>query len=527
MIDSTGDFSAVFSSNERIIFTNDFFGIQKIYFYICGGLFFASNRVHLLLIAMAASDINLKMDKEHVLANLVSGYVQPFQQIFSHDLMVDGVKLLPIDKRIVFENGSVYFELKLISDLLANNLSPLRDQKFDELLDKGCKDILTQCAAVLKHPKFKHVVFDSTVGMDSRVIIAAAANFESIREKIVLNAMDTPSIPLDIRVGCTLSESIGFRLDDLPETVELRDSTEHKLGLLSKMLGSYFAHDLDSLDTEKITRIDAINVTGFFGEICLRPYYSRSFIDNNDLNTDTKCDEGNFFNFILSDNRSMLTHCDGLKLLKKLWIAANNSLPWSSDYEKYDLHYLFFRNGLHCSDMIRVKWNTPRVGIIQSPKLFLLKRKLYRRISSTFLQNSVIEKLEPKLLDIPYASDRDNEGLKIFHEIKIPAATIERKQVAENGLAAIQARERKKRVHQPYSVEIRGRVDFRKLAKIATLALFKSEDLIDRDLAYELIMNLNSKTFSHVLANKILMVYYMVKLTKAHPGEAFSSLGEL
>ena len=114
--------------------------------------------------------------------------------------------------------------------------------------------------------------------------------------------------------------------------------------------------------------------------------------------------------------------------------------------EKFDLHYLFFRNGLHCSDVYRHIDDTPRVSALPSKTLFELKLASYGKLPPTRLQNDVIACLNPVLTAFPYADPRDNDGLEAvradllfvpdeMRALRLPAA--------ENGDAANTARARK------------------------------------------------------------------------------------
>lgn len=511
LLDSTGDFCAVVNDAERIIFSNDFFGIQKIYFFQDKEIFLASNRVHLLLLGIQALNIDCEIDPAMVKATLASGYVQPFQQIFSHNLLIKGVQLLSIDTRICINYNSVNFEPKPISDLLSNKVAPARSDEYELLIQKGVQDIIRQTNAVLNHPKFKNFVFDATGGMDSRVIVAAAAICDQERNKIVLNARDTPSIPLDIRVACQMASFLGFKHDALPENIEVYDEGYLKLQAISHLLGTYFAYDLNKITKEVPSRINTINVTGFFGEICLRPYYSRYYLERNE-STSNK-----FYDFLLDENKSGLSNSDAKKYFSEIWVDSIKSLPGNTPVEKYDLHYLFYRNGLHCSDIFRFKSGTPRVGVIQSKNLFILKRKLYNRFSKTLLQNDVISRICPELLRIPYASNNDNQGFSeaCLENESLKNLSINKIHVTCDGSDAVRARSSKtKFVIENKTSSCLGSLDLVKIAERAVIYLSESMGLIDLDFGKEILSNLRSEASPWILVNKVLMIFYIAKFSQ-------------
>lgn len=512
LVDSAGDFCAIVNDEKRIIFSNDFFGVQKIYFFQDAKIFLASNRVHLLLLAMRTLEIDCEMDPVMVKAILASGYVQPFQQIFSHNLMVKGIKLLPIDTRICINRDCVSFEPKPISDLLSDKVAPIRDDEYESIITKGIQDIIRQANAVLSHQKFKKFVFDATGGMDSRVIVAAAAICDPERKKIVLNARDTLSIPLDIRVACQIASFLGFQHDALPETVEIYDEGYLKLQAISRLLGTYFAYDLDKINEKVPSVMDAINVTGFFGEICLRPYYSRSYLGHHESVSSS------FYNFILKENKSGLVNSDAKKCLSQIWVESVKEMPGDTPIEKYDLHYLFYRNGLHCSDISRFKSNTPRIGIIQSKNLFILKRKLYGRSPKTLLQNDVISRIYPELLKIPYASSNDNQSFDEAcvekNNFKILAS--EKIDIRCDGSEAVKARASKtKLIVEKKVTTVFGCLDLAKIAERALVYLSR-KNLIDSDFGKEVMTSLRNGQYSHILVNKILMIFYIYNLSNKY-----------
>jgi hypothetical protein len=524
LLDSNGDFFSVFQNENQTILTNDYFGVQKIFYFQNNEIFLASNRVHLLLLGMAIAKVDFEMDPAMVRATLASGYIQPFQQIFSHDLMVKGVKLLPIDKRVVITKDFIDFEPKPISDLLAENLAPARDLEYENLIKKGIADIIQQANAVINHPGFKNIVFDATGGMDSRVILAAASSCDKQDGRVSINAMNTVSIPLDIRVACEITSMLGFEHDNSPEKIEVLDSGYHKIQAISQLLGTYFAYDIRSRNGEMATRESAINVTGFFGEICLRPYYSRSYTSQ--IFADSEFDgleREDFYEFLLQENRSNLLNPSAKIGFQNLWIKSVQTLPGANPVEKYDLHYLFYRNGLHFSDIFRMKWNTPRVGILQSKNLFLLKRKLFSNSPKTLLQNEVIYRINSKLLSIPYASNRDNEDLKealIFFKTEDPITIKENINELESGNRAVNARQSKKITKLNIESPRIGEIDLAAIAEHAVFNLSEHSKLIEPDFGKEILTSLKSDAFPWVIMNKVLMAYYMFSLTKISSEEA-------
>jgi hypothetical protein len=331
-LDSTGDFVCVLPTTDGAIITNDYFGVQKIYVYRSGKVFMASNRVHLLQLALAVACIDTRMDSENIQVMLLSGYTQQFQQIFSDQLMVDGVEMIPINRMIKISDGQVAIVPKPIDDILGRVADPVPQDEYIEALEAGVSDIIRQARAVLSHDRFRKVVFDATGGMDSRVILSAAAQFLDQKERIKVSAQNTITIPMDIRVACTLADMLGFEHDSIDEVWLTKSPRLRVFGAISQLLGTYFAYKLGDRRSTADLRKDTINVTGFFGEICLRAYYSRVYLETDLAKSD---DPDEFMDLLMAENRSALTDTEVRKKFREIYGATLQSLPGDSMIEKY------------------------------------------------------------------------------------------------------------------------------------------------------------------------------------------------
>lgn len=501
-----GDYAIAYFTDDKFCLSNDFFGNHKIFYFKQGGLFLASNRLHLLLILLSKLNVSVDVDHDILKAILVSGSIQPFQQLYSHDQPFKGIKLLPINTRIEaeYETGDVSFVDKEIEgffkDASANEFS---EEEYKTLILKGVDQVRRQTLAVLKHEGFDNVLVDATGGMDTRVILAAASNFPAYKNKIKVNACDTKSIPNDIKVGCALASIAGFEHDNIKETHLNMGARSRKLSIISKSLGSYFATDISNVSGFVVSRDRTININGFYGEVCLRPYYARNYLKKDGFK---EMEERESLKKFLV-NLTKLGSADAEGVHEKVFFSSLESLPGKSMAEKYDLMYLFFRNGFHCSDTIRPNNSTPRLGVIQSPSLFKAKRMMFHSgMGNTFLQNDFIALLNSAMLKVPYASDFDNSEFseckgKLFN---LPSG-YEDIEVGLNtdGSTAVESRKEKeiKRLDGYTCDEVDLSIPALAFESINYL---RSLNLIGQDLYLELYGHFSTDNNVHVAMNKAI-----------------------
>ena len=67
--------------------------------------------------------------------------------------------------------------------------------------------------------------------------------------------------------------------------------------------------------------------------------------------------------------------------VKKILAKALDNIPGRNIVERYENHYLFFRNALDFSDRVRYNRLTPQIGVLQSKWLFYLKVGAFNSIS--------------------------------------------------------------------------------------------------------------------------------------------------
>lgn len=404
-----GNFTVLLANENEITLTTDYFGVSKFYYYNKNGVFAASNRYHLLLLLLKALRLNLNFNVNKVIAGLASPQLQPFYQNFSREMDVSDVYVMPIHNFISISNGGVRFNNTSILEELLNS-NNLDNQDYGDLLGKARDEIVDNVRVVLEHPNFEHVLVDVTGGMDSRMVFAAATNFPKYKSKIKICSLETASSKTELDVAVGLNNIYGFDYDDIPTNLELYKNGEVAGKISSYYLGTYYSYNPP---TQTMCMKNTIRLSGMYGEIVARPYYSRRFL-NTDLDVD-KLDD--FVEMYISQYQSTSlfpSESPAVMSLKSLFARELQDIPGRSPLEKFDIHYLYYRCGLHCSDVWRTEVSAPEWGPLQSKTLFKLKMLTFQKFKNIKLQLDMLQILSPILADLPYESENDNRDRELL-----------------------------------------------------------------------------------------------------------------
>lgn len=396
--------ASVGSSGARI--GVDYFSVNKIYFYQ-GAHFVASNSYHLLIMILASLGEKLWFDKRRVRASLSYVNMQFFHQSFTRLADIKGIEMLSIDKSIVIDSGGVNFVDKAISEPL-NKKSHLSATQYQGLMKLAAQEVEDNVEAALKHPRFSKVILDLSGGMDSRAVFCAATRIQNFGDKVKINSQNVPSEPLDLEVALSLASMYECEYDDLPtERKAIPGSTLWDQSW-SYNLGNYYSYVPVSLSARVKS---AIRLVGFYGEICARPYYSRSYLSG-DLDVE---DSDEFVTKYLDKfaHMSLVAGDTGCAAdLASLFADELRRLPGESALEKLESHYLAFRNGLHCSGTFRNDISCPEWGPLMSKSLFKAKLATFSEFKSIKVQLDLMNMLNPIVASHVYQSEKDNLSKK-------------------------------------------------------------------------------------------------------------------
>ncbi|MDJ1465805.1 hypothetical protein [Nitratireductor sp. GZWM139] len=395
--DQVGDYTLL-RVGKNITATTDFFGVGKFYRYDDGNFFAISNRYHLLILCIKQLNRPIKLNVKKLRATLTAAN-QPFVQNFSREMSVVGIECLLAGTRVVVKEKSIVYEEAGLLELLRCGETTVQDYPTSVRL--AAEEIIDNLRVALESKRFEYVRVDVTAGLDARMVVGALSHFPQYRDRIRLHTADVINSPRDLEVSLALSEIIGFEYDDIARTYTRCLLEDSLIDLISLDLDTYFGRRPVSVQA-KLN--DSLRISGFYGEICARPYYARLLFGNWKPSQNLgKLVERIVKGIPKTHRMSELDHDLHAILTEEL-----SRLPGSSDLEKWDLHYLFYRNGLHCSDKWLNQTIGPSWGPLQSKEMFKLKLKMFDD-ESIKLQLDVTAALNPEAARYPYGRPRDND----------------------------------------------------------------------------------------------------------------------
>lgn len=408
----TGSYSWIFSasnSNEVRVGT-DFFGMEKVYIADFPELFLVSTSYHLLLSAMSSLGLNLKLREEAVRASLGFGNIQVFHQVFSHELNVEPVRMLPVDMDLLVRPDGIQFVPTSLGKILREPQN-YSDTAYKELMIEAKQEVVRNVESVFSHPDFQHVICDLSGGLDSRAVFAAATNVVD-SNAMVVSARNSLLEPSETSVAWALNSRFQIPWDTLERIPSLdKAKSDSRSSLHSHFLGTYFSFNPSS---NPVRVPGAVRLTGSLGEVVGRPYYAQKFfgsvLDVSGIDGFVEAYLGRFRHMAISPSEDVLESVS--------WVFKNGlrDVPGPSALERFDLHYLFFRNGLHFSDRWRNSAAEPEVAPLQSKALFLAKLMSFRVFKGPKVQLDLVNLLQPALSQVPYSNPDHNSALAKLRE---------------------------------------------------------------------------------------------------------------
>lgn len=409
--DAIGNFSMVNFDGDNVTVKADYFGVSKLYYYSVGGKFVVSNSYHMLLVILKTLEFKLTINKSKVLANLSFVSLQPFYQNFSREMEVNGILCMEPSHYILIDKRGVRFERTGLHNTFDVN-EDITAEEYSKLLNEAKDEIIENVNIALKHQKFNNLVLDLSGGLDARMVYSALTNIPSAKDKVRINSLDQPQEPDDIKPALAVNNCYQFSFDDLP--VVLKPLLPKKIinNIYSHYLGTYYSYRLPQAH-RKIE--STIRLSGMYGEIMARPYYSRAY-----LNTNIDADSTNELVELYVDKyrgRAILGADESaMNAVKEVFGKELSLLPGKSPIEKFDLHYLYYRGSLHCNDAWRTDISIPEWGPLQSKHLFKLKMKTFNKFKSIRLQLDMMNALNPILAAIKYGNESYNRDKELLND---------------------------------------------------------------------------------------------------------------
>ncbi|WP_157973808.1 hypothetical protein [Desertihabitans aurantiacus] len=393
-----GDFTLLDLTADVARISTDYFGVAKVYYYEDQNITCVANRYHLLLLILRELGVRLELNADKVRASF-GAINQMFTQNFSREMDIKGCYVLGVDKEIELREGGLVLQDAPIRNALDARES-FDERAYVEMVQAAAEEIKDNLRIALMHPRFSFVRVDVTGGMDARMVIGALSHFRQFEDKIHIHTADNPATPEDLPLSLALLRKSPFQYDSIPRrrrTVSLADSF---LDIISVQLGTYYG--LQPLATREQLP-DTLRINGFYGEVCGRPYYARLRFGRPEEPTVEEFSR----KFIASipDSRKPVVTDSGLA---EHFADELRQIAGDTPLEKFDLHYLYYRNGLHCSDKWLNQVLAPGWGPLQSKTMFRLKLATFSEFKSIKVQLDVTDALNIDLARLPYGRDKDN-----------------------------------------------------------------------------------------------------------------------
>lgn len=406
-----GNFTYVKKRGDCLEVGNDYFGTGKLYYYVKQDFGIISNNYHLLLLLLNDAGLKLEANCKMILA-LLCKCGQAFQQSITREREMFGTYMLTPDKMFEIKRGIVIKDKIICSVFQTEKAGEVSDYEY--LLDEGRKEIIENTEIILADKRYETIVSDLTGGLDSRLVYGAISSQDAYKDKIVLhadgkeNAVDQEDSDVSIAIKVNSIKKYDFNNVYAKYIWKDIEKAENEMMSLSALSGYYYPSSFTKIMITAKGFLPAFELNGFYGEICCRPYYSRTLLQKESNYEDIQT-------FITAvANRTGILSGSAYKALQEKLENELRLLPGDSFLEKWEMHYLFYRNGLHCNTIWEYEKNIPQWGPLQSKALFRYKHLTFGKIKDIHEQLHLIYSMEPELLRIPFEKKQDEEARKEF-----------------------------------------------------------------------------------------------------------------
>lgn len=415
--ESVGSYSYVVASGSRVEIGNDYFGTGKLYCFESETEYIISNNYHLVLLLMKDLGIAGQLDIDASVA-LMCKQGQIFQQSMFRKREILGTYMLPVDEKVIIKKSGWKTKKKSIAKAI--NLPSLKINK-DALLDRGIQEVSDNIKIVLDDVRLKNVVVDLTGGLDSRVVYGAATKFPDHKGRILINTsasrVQAEDPRSDLSIACKLNSVTKFNYKNSINQTQTEASEaprrgyKHVQDALAEMMslgvlsGYYYPYSTRGIMQYYSGEPNMAQLNGFYGEICCRSYVTRAYLSAGKAkpqNVDKLVDA-------MAHQKDAIS-ARSYTLLREHMKEELNLLPGKSLLEKWELHYLFYRNRLHCETIWEKQKNDVfGWGPLQSKSLFRYKHMTFGKIPVIEEQLKVLEKIDPRFVLTSFDRDRDED----------------------------------------------------------------------------------------------------------------------
>ena len=408
--DLIGSFTYLKRKDGLLEVGNDYFGTSKLYYYMKNEFGVISNSYHLMLLILRDLGVHMEANERLILALLCKSG-QAFQQSISRERELCDAYMLPVDKFFEIDENGIQMKDKNIASVYQMEKGSIDLQ---ELLKKGKEEIIENAEIILADERYDKIVLDLTGGLDSRLVYGAVSNLEQYRNKIGIHAdgldeqinQDESDLAIAVKLNCVNQ----YDYNTVSEKRFWRDIEAVECEMISQSIlsGYYYPYPSWRIATARKDMIPAFELNGFYGEICCRPYYTRKLLQQKMKYKDK--------DVLLSTivNRKKVLSGKAYNALRSALEEELELLPGNGWLEKWENHYLFYRNGLHCNTIWEYEKGTPQWGPLQSKALYMYKHLTYGECYGVTEQLQMIQEMNPKLNLLPFEDVQDEAERKVF-----------------------------------------------------------------------------------------------------------------
>ncbi|MGI6003923.1 MAG: hypothetical protein ACOX88_00700 [Christensenellales bacterium] len=400
LIEQTGDYFLIYQDDAGLQITHDYLGLSKVYYYQDKRRFIASNRYHMLLLALKSVNIYPRVNLKRAIADLSS--VSAFARLnYSRDMIMKNTHVLTIDQTVTLSATKVIFNNTSLHDELYNP-EPYSEEKYYDQLRVAKDELIDNMQIALKYPGYKRYKVDLSGGIDSRLVFAALTNMLEFKDMIYIHTLDLPNYPLDLTVALALNSMYNFQYDTIPsfnEPISFRK-------LYNDIISSYLGINQQPTPSQSyICDEQTIKLPGFLGVLVCRPHMYTKFKgtpEEDNITIDSFVDSREYYHIEAVSKKGMKYYQDFLK-------AELKKMPGRTPMAKLQNHYLFFMETIHHSTYFTSSvLHTPIWTPLQSKMLFHLNNVTGMIFRSNRLAFDIMHLLNPAIAAIPYEKELYN-----------------------------------------------------------------------------------------------------------------------
>jgi len=406
----TGQYCIVEMGDSRICISCDYFTFNRIFYYYDSDVIVCSNRYHLLLLVVEKLGITLRLDVRKALMTLSSVRLPYLTQNMCAKMDMEGVKQCSNSYDIVLDKNGLSFQLNEYGKVL-QDISTVNEKEYREELEKGCSEIIENINTIVKTEEKKNFIIDLSGGLDSRIVYSAALCSEINRGKAVIYSKDV-SGSNDLSVAIMINNLYDLPWDTLTERRKRFDQHYNEIMQRSLFMGLYYSHNLIGGTSENDM---CLRMTGACGEILMRPYTVRKFLNTKATNI---TDKREFLDYILKNysEHIIVDYTASAEFVDYMCEEFKN-YGNCGFMETMDRVYLEHRHGYHFEGGLDYCCGIQNLKPLQSKTLFKLHHKIFDLHKSIKLQLDIQNYIEPYLGAIIYDSEEDNTDREKLRDI--------------------------------------------------------------------------------------------------------------